>query len=152
MSNVIDVDFAARGRPQPGELLDELQRRTRELRQETAELVAAERDLRAWERWDEAQLRRRIRYLEEQLKAERQSQFDDEAVHAAALALVGETAADFPATAIAERLLPRPTHSAIVRVGLALSRLEREGRTERVPQPGSRPNRWRLAAGGGDDA
>lgn len=148
-SNVICVDFTPT--LSPPQLLRSLEQETRELRREILAGVNRERVWRAWER---QRLLARIRSLRAQLAAERANQFDDEAVYDAAEGLQRETGpADLSASAVAARLVRQPTHSAVVRVGLALSRLEAAGRIVRVRR--SRPegaSRWRVPvdAAGGD--
>lgn len=141
MANVIDVDF--RPPKTPGEMLEDLREDVVEIR---SDLQAAAQ----WEKHQTAWLRSRIRRLEDQLRSERQGQFFDDDVYAAARS-IGSLEA-FAATAVAERLLRCPSHSAIVRVGLALSRLEKTGLLERLPLPTSpsdhRANRWRVVARG----
>ena len=146
--NVIEVDFAAK--LSPLQRVEEALRALAEMEVRSAAMevrsAAAIRDDRRWRTWERRVLFARIRQLREELRAERANQFDDEAVYAAVVEEARETGCEVAAKALAARLLKHPTHSATVRVGLALSRLEAEGKVQRVAYPRSRTWRWRINA------
>jgi len=143
-SNVVEVDF----RP-PKDPVEQLEDFLGEIRVELdsirLRLERLQYEGRRWER-EQVQLRRRLRELEQELVLERRNQFADADV----LEAFQVTAAGKPlaATVVARRLFPNePTHSAVVRVGLALGRLADAGHIIRIPSAelGS-PNRWKARA------
>jgi hypothetical protein len=140
-SNVTEVDFveAARFREIDRDPMAAQHRFGEEIAElrELAEEVA-ERD--EWWRQNERRLyRRRIRDLRRQLQLERAGQFTDTDVLAALTEVGGEASA----SDVASRLLTAPSHSAVVRVGLALGRLNRAGQIGRIPpKKPSAPHRW----------
>lgn len=130
---LIEVDFTPE--QDVGELMDDVRLRLDELRRDVAEQEA-------WRRWQDRANRRGLRDLRRQLAAERAANEPTDAEVLAALADLDEPAA---AQELAARLYRRrPTHSAAVRVGLALSRLETEGCVARVrvEAHGEERNRW----------
>ena len=140
--NVIDVDFAAaKSALDP---LDEASRILAEARDIGKEALEIER-FAGWDRRQADLYRRRVRELEQQLTAERRMfHLDDESV-LDALRGVGE-GEPVHATSVARTLFPAGvTHSVIVRVGLALGRLERLGRVRRFePERSNRSYRWQV--------
>ena len=147
--NLIEVDFApARS---IAERLEANQRSAKEklagVQRDLDVLLADEqrriREARMWESWQRRRLFERIRRLRDELRAERASQFDDEAVYVAAVEEAQDTGREVAAKAVAARLLKYPTHSAFVRIGHAFSRLERAGKVRRVAPSGSSSGyRW----------
>lgn len=123
-SNVIDVDFTPRLTPEMAlDVLDELA----DLRREIDAMDVEER---RWRQWEYRQLSRRLREAREQLRLERANQFTDDDVQAVLIAVGRDPVA---ASAVARTLLPNePTHSAVVRVALALSRLAEDGKAIRI--------------------
>ena len=143
--NVISIDFTPR--KEPLDPIDDAVQRLEELEVRTE---AAVREERQWRSWERRKLFLRIRQLRDDLRAERRNQFDDEAVFRAAVVLAAESpGVPLAAKAIAAHLMPFPTHSAAVRVGQALGRLEKTERVERVPPTRSTASRWKLL--GNDD-
>jgi len=144
--NVVEVAFAPK--LSPAQRVEEALRELAEMRVTNA---AAIRDDRRWRNWERRILFARIRQLREELRAERVNQFDDAAVYAAAREIQGEAPGDmFAAKVVAARLLRAPTHSATVRVGLALSRLERAGRLRRARSERSRTYLWQIVEASDD--
>ena len=141
--NVIDVDFAA-AQTAALDPLDEAGRILSEAWDVANEIQKIER-FAGWDRRQADAYRRRVRELERQLTAERRIfKLDDEAV-LDALRGVGE-GEPVHATSVARTLFPAGvTHSVIVRVGLALGRLERRGRVRRFePERSHRSSRWQA--------
>ena len=151
--NVIEVDFApklslAQRAEEALRALAEMEVRSAAMEVRSA---AAIRDDRRWRTWERRVLFARIRQLREELRAERANQFDDEAVYAAAREIQGEApGVMFAAKVVAARLLRAPTHSATVRVGLALSRLERAGRLRRARSERSGTYLWQVVEASDD--
>ena len=142
--NVIDVDFAA-AQTAALDPLDEAGRILSEARDVANEIQKIER-FAGWDRRQCDLYRKRVRELKRQLAAERRfKQFTDDAVLAALQDIfVGEAV---HATAIAHQMFPAGvSHSVVVRVGLALGRLERTGRARRVePERSHGSYRWQVA-------
>ena len=150
MADVIEVDFTPKLDPRAA--LETVQQKLARIERDLAVLETSEkrriREARMWESWQRRRLFKRVRYLQAELHAERANQFDDEAVYAAVVAEVREAGQEVAAKTVASRLLKYPTHSAAVRVGLALSRLERAGKVRRMPASGHSSYRWRVEARG----
>jgi hypothetical protein len=128
--NVVEVDFRSLDRL----TIDELTHRARE---ELTEVQDGFAGLRQSIEWDERQKkweRRRRRQLELDLLDERRRAYtfsDEQVVEALSTAFTGEPVS---ATAAAAVLLKRhdPSHAAVIRVGLQLTRLAADGRVERT--------------------
>lgn len=101
----------------------------------------AEAEQQSWERWQRRVLLDRIKGLHRELQLERAGQFTDGEV----LAALKEIGGEVHATEVAARLLRVPSHSAVVRVGLALGRLNRAGHVGRIlPANVHETHRWFL--------
>jgi hypothetical protein len=144
MGDLEEVDFrgAARDRDiarDPRGAIAEIEATVEDIRRRVKE---EETERERWRRWERRVLFARIKTLRRQLQLERANQFTDAEVLAALREFDGEVhAAD-----VAARLLRVPTHSAVVRVGLALGRLNRAGHVGRIrPTDASRAHRWFLA-------
>jgi hypothetical protein len=135
MGDVIDVDFKSRQdfSTRFDELMAETERLLEESKAASAELEARAEKRRydeAWREFRQWRLEQDRRDLRRQLEQERAASrpSDDEII--GALRQIGSSAV---ATEVAQRLYRnQPSHSAVVRVGQALARLEAEGHVRRI--------------------
>jgi hypothetical protein len=136
---VVEVDFTAHRDPLA--LADDIQTRVNEIRRDLDKATVREE---TWRRWQETAYRRALKNLQRQLAEERAFNMPQESDMLDALRVI-----DRPASSaeIAERIYrKRPPHSAVVRIGLALSQLAEAGRVRRVlvKTHGEERNRWEV--------
>ena len=121
-TNVVDVDF----RPKRS-LYEQVSEAMTALDELMAKSEKVHRDAKVWQAWERRRLFQRLRDLRAELKVERALQFTDEGV----LEALRAVASGEPVLAgqVARELFPwgEPTHSGLVRVGKALSRLAKTG-------------------------
>jgi hypothetical protein len=138
---LVKLDFTAHR--EPVALANDIQTRVNELDRDLATAIASEEQ---WRRWRETAYRRVLKHLRGQLAEERAINAPHESDVLDALAGFDSPAS---ATEIAEQIYRRqPPHSAVVRIGMTLSKLTEGGRVERVlvKAHGEKRNRWLLGA------